>query len=66
MSVPGWWRVDFYTFGLAPNWETAYFSTEQEALHFCEIRRAAWKVINDTTLVKDPEFITVFDLIQEA
>lgn len=64
MSVPGQWRVDFYTFGLAPNWETAYFSTEQEALHFCEIRRAAW--MNQELLVKDPEFITVFDIIRDT
>lgn len=66
MSVPGQWRVDFYTFGLAPNWETEYFSTEQEALHFFEIRKSAWGFINDTTLVKDPEFITVFDIIRDT
>lgn len=66
MSVPGQWRVDFYTFGLAPQWETEYFSTEQDAWQFCQYRRAAWRVINDTTLVKDPEFITVFDFIQES
>jgi len=64
VSVPGQWRVDFYTFGLAPQWETEYFSTEQDAWQFCQYRRAAW--MNQELMVKDPEFITVFDIIRDT
>ena len=64
MSVEGWWRVRYYQLGLASQWETAYFSTEQDARQFCQYRRAAW--MNQELMVKDPEFITVFELIQQG
>lgn len=63
MSTPGQWRVCYYEIvegssNLVLSKEIKYFSSEQDANIFCEKIRVP--------VLIGPEFVTVFDMIQES